>query len=384
MNILHQKQTNGKPRLDYIDALRGLAALMVLVCHSPQVDPSLHLPHQMAGVFETCKYGVQLFFVISAFTIFYSLYTSDSSTYNFFIRRFFRIAPLYLIAVVTYAWIYGSGAVGIGLNLTFLHGFAPQYINSVVPGGWSIGVEMAFYCMIPFLFKKIRNLKAALYFFLLTLLFSFACMYLYRKGISSTPELESFVYFWLPNQLPVFALGFMVYFASFRNSEDKISGPFYPLLLFSFLIIFCLMTKFSIFGEHLVFGMSAALVIFLLKFKPLPRLVNKVTLFLGKISYSLYLGQYVAINLLQKCKVFSPLHEAGRISAIGNLAINGCLLLSVTALLAFTLYHIVELPFQKVGRTFLKKQKEIFVAKPAVGFDGVRMIATVKIGNAEG
>lgn len=31
----------------------------------------------------------------------------------------------------------------------FVHGFHPQSINSVVPGGWSIAVEMTFYAVFP-------------------------------------------------------------------------------------------------------------------------------------------------------------------------------------------------------------------------------------------
>ncbi|RYG39732.1 MAG: hypothetical protein EOO01_28930 [Chitinophagaceae bacterium] len=221
MNQKTLQNLQPRVRLDYVDALRGLAALMVLVCHSLQVDPSLEVPSSLANKFEACKYGVQLFFVISGFTIFYSLHNSDSNTTNFFIRRFFRIAPLYFVAVIFYGWLYDISFTGIFLNLFFLHGFSPEYINRVVPGGWSIGVEMVFYCMVPFLFKKIPDFGKALMFFLITLIFSFVIFYAYRRLVPSTPFLESFVYFWLPNQLPIFALGFVTFYASFGKASPE-------------------------------------------------------------------------------------------------------------------------------------------------------------------
>jgi peptidoglycan/LPS O-acetylase OafA/YrhL len=42
-------------------------------------------------------------------------------------------------------------------NFTFLHGFNPYWITSLVPGGWSIAVEMTFYIILPFLFARIKR-----------------------------------------------------------------------------------------------------------------------------------------------------------------------------------------------------------------------------------
>jgi peptidoglycan/LPS O-acetylase OafA/YrhL len=88
-------------------------------------------------------------------------------TSNFFIRRFFRIAPLYYAAIVFYlVWrtVIGGFVVppqydvlGIASNMLFLHGFYPEANNSIVPGGWSTATEMTFYVCFPLLFAGMQN-----------------------------------------------------------------------------------------------------------------------------------------------------------------------------------------------------------------------------------
>lgn len=344
-------------RLAYIDALRGLAALMVLFCHSLQIDANLELPSTLTQILVSCKYGVQLFFVISAFTIFYSLGGSDASVKNFFIRRFFRIAPLYFIAVLAYSLLYeNEDFTSIVLNLTFLHGFSPTAINSVVPGGWSIGVEMVFYCMAPFIFKKIYNLERALYFLIITLLFSFAIIYVYRKAVTSSAELESFVYFWLPSQLPIFGLGFVVYLLSGSTTTNRIGKLYYPLAVLCFMVLAGTLTKLSLIGEPFLFAAAATVLIILFSKKPFPGLVNKFTLYLGKVSYSLYLSQYAAIFILQKSGFYSVLASKTTFGSMVNIAFNIVVLLMVTGVLATVFYHAIELPFQKLGKKLIVRK----------------------------
>lgn len=356
--------SSGRIRLDYIDALRGIAALMVVVCHSLQVDASLPLSETIQRTLETFKYGVQLFFVISALTIFYSLYSSDTSTYNFFIRRFFRIAPLYFVAIVTYSLLYGADPKGVVMNFLFLHGFSPQYINSIVPGGWSIGVEMVFYCLVPLLFRWVTDIRSSLYFFLGTVVLSFCLLYSYRKLVPSSPNLESYMYFWLPSQLPAFAIGVVVFFLNFRPIKNTTKFVFYPLCFFALLVMFALITDLRIFREHIIFAGASGLFIGLLRFNAFPGLVNSVTRLLGKISYSLYLSQYAAIFILQKTGIYSLVNSKVHGAAYLNILINFLLLLVVTFALSYVLFYILEQPFQKLGKKLLR-EKVPFIAPPA-------------------
>jgi peptidoglycan/LPS O-acetylase OafA/YrhL len=46
-----------RPRLGHIDALRGIAATMVLLCHSLAIDSTLKLPNAVFNILEAGKYG---------------------------------------------------------------------------------------------------------------------------------------------------------------------------------------------------------------------------------------------------------------------------------------------------------------------------------------
>jgi peptidoglycan/LPS O-acetylase OafA/YrhL len=103
-------------------------------------------------------YGVEGFFIISGFCFFY-LYTPGSfrggGFKNFHIKRFLRIAPLYYAAVAANLLLglrVGPGASPrmLLLNGTLTFGlFHPNF--SLVLGGWSIGIEYVFYLAFPLL-----------------------------------------------------------------------------------------------------------------------------------------------------------------------------------------------------------------------------------------
>ncbi len=97
------------------------------------------------------------------------------SSVPFYIRRFFRIAPMYYLSIPLFLWVRGFGPSiyapdGIGwrhvvMATTFTHGLMPDTITSVVPGSWSIADEMMFYAIFPLLMlglDRVRFVTAAL------------------------------------------------------------------------------------------------------------------------------------------------------------------------------------------------------------------------------
>ena len=155
-------------KYDYIDALRGFAILGVILVHSSQwVAPTSSVLSTIAS--EGAR-GVQLFYIASALTLFLSLAArkqqEERANLSFFIRRFFRIAPAFYCAIIIYTAYYGMSVRYwapnglewwyIPLTAFFMHGWHPETITSVVPGGWSIAVEMTFYLFVPYLFFKIE------------------------------------------------------------------------------------------------------------------------------------------------------------------------------------------------------------------------------------
>src|SRR5262249_23668668 len=97
-------------RLAYLDGLRAIAALMVFLIHSGA--PTLRAAGPIGNsIVDHGKYGVTVFFVVSAFSLCVSLQPAFAgarvSWAAYFVRRFFRIAPLYYV-VMAYVLLSGS------------------------------------------------------------------------------------------------------------------------------------------------------------------------------------------------------------------------------------------------------------------------------------
>src|SRR4051812_31822989 len=173
--------------------------------------------------------GVQLFFVASALTLAMSWHARNDGAVRFYLRRLLRIAPMFWLGTLFFLWLDGfspryfapGGIDGTDVLLTalFLHGWNPDTVNSVVPGGWSIAVEMTFYLVFPLLMLVVRGWLTALAAFVACnaiALYSFDYFWANRAlfwpgasdGLAST-----MLHLWFPTQLPVFALGFLLYYA---------------------------------------------------------------------------------------------------------------------------------------------------------------------------
>lgn len=156
----------------FITGLRGYAALMVFLIHTGNLY-GINRPF-FNRIVEFGKYGVILFFVISAFTICLSIARKEHFSFKkYIIRRFLRIAPLYfLISIICFGFngIISGGAYYMQLfgvksydifnlitHLTFTSIFFQQYQNSLIGLEWTIPLEFFYYFLIPvffFLTKK--------------------------------------------------------------------------------------------------------------------------------------------------------------------------------------------------------------------------------------
>lgn len=328
MNSVHTVNVERPPgktpssRLDFVDALRGWAILGVLTVHTAMFAEG-DLPSWFRRVTAEGARGVQLFYVVSAFTLFLSMArrkAESASVRNFFVRRFFRIAPMFWVAMVFYLWrdglephyslgdAPGISAWNILATTLFVNGWNPYWINSIVPGGWSVAIEMMFYLTLPFLARRIRSLPHSLWFFSLTMIGSLALhQVMIRLGPVGGAELwRDFLFMWLPAQAPIFALGIVLYFLWQKvDSFDEALGPW----LIASSVFLCGSACFGgylFFPGHVVFAIAFVMLALGLAMRPIGVFVNSLTRSLGEISYSFYLTH---IPMLGLCAM--AIHKTG-------------------------------------------------------------------------
>jgi peptidoglycan/LPS O-acetylase OafA/YrhL len=364
-------------RYAYIDALRGYAILGVISVHTSGTIPHLGGPLRELA---TCgQFGVHLFFVVSALTLVMSWHTRTDGTYPFYIRRLFRIAPMFWLAIPFYVMINGglypsiwapSGISwwDITTTILFLHGWHPESINSVVPGGWSIAVEMTFYAVLPILVIALRSWLRVGVALLLSIVLAQLLQPFTERVLSSMmpgePEylIHLFAYFWFFNQLPVFLIGLAVFF-SLRDFNPPKTALWIGLVLSLTLII--LMPFLRVPGPpHINYALCFGALTFCLGRGAGGWLVNRFVCYLGKISYSAYLWHFVVVIILSWAWSF-----AGPWRAAFGLADpdNACLLFIVmlivvtciTAGLSTISYNLVEHPMIARGAEIARSWRPV-------------------------
>jgi len=371
---------NSDPKhFGYVNALRGYAVLGVLLGHLAQ---SCHLSEFVyrGWMIEGLGNGVYLFFVASSFTLFYSMskrmLIENNYLKNFFIRRFFRIAPLYWYGIIVYFLIYGNetrgwlpGPSGLWhylLNIFFLHGLHPDTMSSVVPGGWSIGVEMLFYLILPTLFFYVSNAKRALGFTICAIIianivnkFSQMAFAGFLSQYSDPRLLDMFWFRWLPNQIGCFSFGILLFFLlENKNIVSHLQQKINNLgLLFLAIFLFVINLRYNLFHPapwHIGFSFIFMLFALSLATKENVLFVNKAINFIGEISYSAYINHFLAIALVKKYFKFNFLN--------GNSIYNFCLFvimalvaLAITVVLSYCTYKLVECPGRDLGKELIRR-----------------------------
>jgi peptidoglycan/LPS O-acetylase OafA/YrhL len=369
-------------RFNFIDALRGWAFLLVLIGH---VDQRVGFPSLVANwLVPGSEHGVQLFFIVSAFTLLLSLNLrkpdSQGTLSAFFVRRFFRVAPLFWLAMLFYLALNGFQSLyEVPKEITwprvlstffFMHGWHPNTINNVVPGGWTIAVEMNFYLLLPFFFRVVTTTPKAVVTFLilLTLYPVLNLLYLHVIPLENClpNRVELFLRLWLPSQLPVFALGFILFFlaqnqlattklADLQTQTGNRKQAGLLLLIAASLFIFARPMNTAFIFRHILFGFSLFFLAWALAIHPFPFFVNRFTIHLGKISYSAYLCHFFVINMT--LRAFFRLGSIYQWPFIPNFYFSVLLLvtLAITFLIATLTYRIIEVPFQKLGKKIIHR-----------------------------
>lgn len=377
-----------RERISGLDQARSIAIIAVVAVHLSFQFP--HLPQWATVLARMGQYGVQLFFVISAITIFMTL-AADRERYRaashitarFYIKRFFRIAPLYYAAILAYgamSWytyhftpdhasILGRHDVGdVVLNVLFMHALSPSAINNVVPGGWSIGVEMAFYSIAPviFFYATTRARLLAITSVLLLLCAAFVSSGSCDGDLSCNVENNSFFYFWPPVQVPCFLVGIWCwhFFSPYLNGHATLGSRGKSIALGMTALCAMLAAVFGVWiglaNEYApvcaACGSAALLLVFCSTASQRQRFVGRIAGAIGRESYAIYLWHFLfafaAIYLFRDSRVL-----AARGPALSVLAFVAALAVTLAAsyLLSRLTDKLIQRFASKLARSLLAK-----------------------------
>jgi peptidoglycan/LPS O-acetylase OafA/YrhL len=299
-----------------LDVLRFFAFFSVFVAHLEQAPNPLSAPptklkllHAYTLVRESGAFGMCIFFLLSAYLITELLIRERTSTGDihlgaFYTRRVLRIWPLYFAAVFA-GYFAGLLLPQFHLSLAWVAAFVflagnwytgrINYAPSTVGALWSISLEEQFYLLWPSI-AKFGGIRALTGFASLTIPVGYAVLfYLSGKGVRMQPSLwtNSFIQFSffgigalialalhsrsfsVPMPLRVFLFGSGVLLWLVSNRYFHVNGVFYEARPWLVSCGLGLVTVACIFIFLSLFGISRALL-------P-PQLI-----YLGKISYGLY------------------------------------------------------------------------------------------------
>ncbi|QQP95742.1 acyltransferase family protein [Lysobacter enzymogenes] len=354
--------TEAAPRLPQLDALRGLAALYVVVYHVMAMpQPLLAVPASALPAIAMGGSGVVLFFVMSAFSLCLTWprhAASGAALSSFYLSRLFRIAPL-LLALLAVMVLRDQlraparyGAQEIAWNASMLFGLSPQWQAGIVMGSWTIGVEMLFYAVFPLLALYVRRLPAQL-----ALLAASYALALWAAH--AAPPALAFLGngYGLLTQLPIFVLG-CVLFGLWRSLRALPAAPRRVLGLgalaagaaaLAMLAYGLLPTGAWASGWHqsaLAYGLMLLGLLLAGEGLVVRVLLNRATCFLGAISYSLYLVHPFVVSRLYGA--FAHFYAALPDGAAYAACLALSLVLSIPA--AWLTYRWVEQPGIRWGR----------------------------------
>ncbi len=363
-------------KLHGLDHLRAFAIIYVLLFHYGVLFPHPQWT-EIIGKFGWT--GVDLFFVLSGYLIASQLFKEIATSNKllvkeFFIKRFFRIIPIYLFVVAIYflfpftherealapLWKYLTFTQNIGLNVqtqgTFSH-------------AWSLCIEEQFYLFLPLILITALhfNINKKAYWLLIALfVFGFFIRafcynhFVAPAGDNSWVPWYKFIYYATWSRLDGLLVGVSI--AALLQFKQKTSARILKhgnkilmIAILIFIVAYFLLGDdesfaASVFGFPLVdigygFVVLAALSpkCFLYKYE------SKITTKIATLSYGIYLIHKIVIHITQTQFSKLNLHNDSSMMFI-------ICMITVTIMSLIT-NAIIEKPFLKLRKKILSKKK---------------------------
>lgn len=329
------------------DLTRNILAFLVFFTHWNLLTSI----NSEVGIFHLSGLAIDLFFVVSGFLIWWS-FNSDRNISNFYLKRFFRVFPLYFIIITLqtlFFTYYSNGSVAelfryFITNIFFLNFLTPtvgELLNSLevdaINGSlWTLKNEVIFYMLVPLVFKSHvkYGVKALFCIYVCSLIYMFYFQYLnngnmfYSQFLTNEKMLVQF-----PAQMRLFLAGIFLYIFF-----DKFGKYNLNLTTAACLILIILFRDNDFFRFTIYPFLLGVLLIYLVYYiKPI--------ILKFDFSYSFYIVHFPLIQLA----VLFDLNPS-------NPLISFILLFSLTILISYLSEVYIEKPFINIGKAISRSK----------------------------
>jgi peptidoglycan/LPS O-acetylase OafA/YrhL len=319
--------SKGENEMPNLDLLRSIAVLLVVVEHT-----LLAMHYHWIGFVNIAwlgVFGVFMFFVHTSLVLMWSL-DRKPNILGFYIRRFFRIYPLAIAAILLTVLFHIPTMHNVDGDTFFAMPKMSNLISNlllvqnmhfhgdILGVMWSLPVEVDMYLLLPFLFFFLRHK-----FEVGPILFLWCAAVFYATSESSNP---------FPVFIPYFLPGVLAY-VLFRKVHPRLPAYLMPVLIAVLLSCFMCRPSWQL-GWPLTLMLGASLPLFRqIRTKWLMRASHEI----ARYSYGVYLAHpfciVIGVNLLYGY----------------NLAIRIAAILLPMALIVVVFYHLLEKPMMNLG-----------------------------------
>jgi len=225
---------------------RFIAAILIVLFHFGKNTAPFNNP-AISPLIGLAPAGVSYFFLLSGFILSSVYYknTEDLNKKQYYLKRFARIYPVYILALLILVGFFFLTKQIIDLKAVFLQIFLlqawfPNFIQTLNIPSWSLSVEVFFYLLFPFLLYSLKQIKKRWLLILTSLSFWFLSLVIYYYGLNSGLNINFFNYNPLLH-LNSFVLGIVSYllFKELKpiSTAKSLICTFFPLIFIAVLLL---------------------------------------------------------------------------------------------------------------------------------------------------
>lgn len=338
-------------RINQLTFTRFLAAISIVIFHFGQKS-FIFNNNNVKFIFFNANVCVSYFFILSGFVMMIAYGNkSGFSSIDYLKNRFARIYPLYFLAILIVLVLQirtkSLDLLGLFSNVFMIQSWIPGKVLTFNPPGWSLSVELLFYAVFPLVFNmflknnNVKKIAGAIILFWVLSQVLFQSLYSLYGGDELSSMKDILLYNPLMH-LNEFLIGNLAGYLFIKKWQNKKSNYDFLILLNIGLVFLALKFPLSLNFHN---GLLAVL------FVPLIFLISlnngyitilfqkKAFVFLGEISFGIYILQFPVYSLVSAYSVNKHLH-------LSDPTIVFFLRLAILIMLSSFAYIYIEKPLQ--------------------------------------